>query len=265
MFFRTVTTDAFQGPNMANYLLDTLKAKSVFVLDDSGAYGVGLADAFQKQAEKRGMKVLGRDRLDPKASDYAAVLTRIKSLAPEALYYGGVLQAGVKLAKQAYEIVPNMIKAGGDGVYGPEMLTAVGFPAAEGWYATIASPHVLDDPKMADWIARYVKRFNAQPDDYTITTYDSAVVILDAVKRVAAGGKPVTRDAVRDAIASSKVQTLQGEVTFDEHGDLRNRVISVFQIKKTDKYPVEDMIHQYHLPRGGTGQLGPAPGGGAAA
>ena len=245
VFFRTVTTDAFQGPNMANYMMDTLKAKSVFVLDDSGAYGVGLADAFQAKAEKRGMKVMGRDRLDPKASDYAAVLTRIKSLAPDALYYGGVLQAGVKLAKQAYEIVPNMIKAGGDGMYGPEMLTAVGFPAAEGWYATIASPHVLDDPKMAAWIARYVKRFNAQPDDYTITTYDSAMVILDAVKRVAAGGKPVTRDAVRDAIASSKVDTLQGEVAFDEHGDLRNRVISVFQIKKTDKYPVEDMIHQY--------------------
>ena len=245
VFFRTVTTDAFQGPNMANYMLDTLKAKSVFILDDSGAYGVGLADAFEGQAKKRGMTVMGRDRLDPKASDYAAILTRIKSLNPGALYYGGVLQAGVKLAKQAYEIVPGMIKAGGDGMYGPEMLTAVGFPAAEGWYATIASPHVLDDPKMAAWIARYVKRFNAQPDDYTITTYDSAMVILDAVKRVAATNKPMTREAIRDAIASSKVETLQGEVAFDQHGDLRNRVISVFQIKKTDAYPVEDMIHQY--------------------
>src|SRR5580692_13217591 len=67
IYFRTVTTDAFQGPNMANYFADKLKVKSVYVLDDSGAYGVGIADSFQAQAEKKGIKVLGRDRLDPKA------------------------------------------------------------------------------------------------------------------------------------------------------------------------------------------------------
>src|SRR5580692_11704972 len=53
IYFRTVTTDAFQGPNMANYYADVLKVKSVYVLDDSGAYGVGIADTFQAQAEKR--------------------------------------------------------------------------------------------------------------------------------------------------------------------------------------------------------------------
>ena len=41
IYFRTVTTDAYQGPNMANFMADTLKVKSVFVLDDTGAYGVG--------------------------------------------------------------------------------------------------------------------------------------------------------------------------------------------------------------------------------
>ena len=119
IYFRTVTTDAFQGPNMANFYADMLKVKSVFILDDSGAYGVGMADAFEKQAGKKGIKVLGRDRLDPKAADYTAILTKIKSLNPDAIYYGGVSQAGVKLAKQAYDIVPKMIKGGGDGVVGP--------------------------------------------------------------------------------------------------------------------------------------------------
>ena len=47
-----------------------------------GAYGVGIADSFQKQAEEKGIKVLGRDRLDPKAADYTAILTKIKSLDP---------------------------------------------------------------------------------------------------------------------------------------------------------------------------------------
>src|SRR6201996_6399360 len=105
VYFRTVTTDAFQGPNMANYFADTLKVKSVYVLDDSGAYGVGLADAFQKQAEKRGIKIMGRDQLNPKETDYSTVLTKIKSLNTDSLYYGGVAQAGVKLAKQAYDVI----------------------------------------------------------------------------------------------------------------------------------------------------------------
>ena len=117
--------------------------KSVYVLDDSGAYGVGIADWFQKRAEREGdQECSGRDRLDPKAADYTAILTKIKSLNPDALYYGGVGQAGVKLAKQAYDIIPKVIKAGGDGMYSAEMLSAAGFPAADGWYATIASPHV---------------------------------------------------------------------------------------------------------------------------
>ncbi len=107
IYFRTVTTDAYQGPNMANFFAEKLKVKSVYVLDDSGAFGVGVADSFQKQAEAKGIKVLGRDRLDPKAADYTAILTKIKSLNPEALYYGGVTQAGVKLAKQAYDIIPD--------------------------------------------------------------------------------------------------------------------------------------------------------------
>ncbi len=132
IYFRTVTTDAYQGPNMANYMAHDLHVKSVYILDDSGAYGVGMADAFEAQAKKDGIKVLGRDRLDPKAADYTAVLTKIKQLNPDALYYGGVSQAGVKLAKQAYDIIPKVIKAGGDGMQTPELLTGAGFPAAEG-------------------------------------------------------------------------------------------------------------------------------------
>ncbi|HEX3535795.1 MAG TPA: branched-chain amino acid ABC transporter substrate-binding protein, partial [Stellaceae bacterium] len=88
IYFRTVTTDAYQGPNMANYFAETLKVQSVYVLDDSGAYGVGIANTFQAQAEKRGIKVLGRDQLNPKETDYSTVLTKIKSLNPQAIYYG---------------------------------------------------------------------------------------------------------------------------------------------------------------------------------
>jgi branched-chain amino acid transport system substrate-binding protein len=246
IYFRTVTTDAYQGPNMANFYADTLHVKSVYILDDSGAYGVGMADAFQKQAEKKGMKVMGRDRLDPKGADYSAVLTKIKSMKPDAIYYGGVGQAGVKLAKQSYEIVPDIIKGGGDGVYGPVMLTSVGFPAANGWYATIASPHTVADNKAQSFVDAYFRKYGKAADDYTITAYDATLVVIDAIKRVAASGKPINRSSVRDAIQTAKVPTIQGIVQFDDNGDLKDRTVSVFQIKEDKSARPDDVSRQYH-------------------
>ena len=152
----------------------------------------------------------------------------------------------MKLAKQAYDIMPKMIKGGGDGVHGPDMLTGVGFPADEGWYATVASPHVTDDAKMADWVKAYKDKFNVDPDDYSVTAYDAATGDHrrgEAGRR--RGGKALTRDAVRDAIQAAKVNTLQGPVAFDANGDLQDKTISVFQIKKDKSLPADDM-RQYH-------------------
>lgn len=245
IYFRTVTTDAFQGPNMANFMAEKLGMKSVYVLDDSGAYGVGMADAFQKEAESKGVKVLGRDRLDPKAADYTAVMTKIKSLNPDAIYYGGVGQAGVKVAKEAYDILPKVIKAGGDGVMGATFLNGGGFPAVQGWYATQASPHVTGDDKAAQFVKAYTGRWGIAPDDYSITAYDAGLVIIDAVKRVAASGKPVTRSAVRDAIQSAKVPSIQGTLSFDPNGDVLDRTVSVFQIQQDTKSRQDDVAAQY--------------------
>jgi branched-chain amino acid transport system substrate-binding protein len=245
IYFRTVTTDAYQGPNMANFFAAKLKVKSVFVLDDSGAFGVGVADSFQKQAEAKGIKIAGRDRLDPKAADYTAILTKIKSLSVESIYYGGVSQAGVKLAKQAYDIIPSVIKGGPDGVTSSDFLGGAGFPAVEGWYTTIAAPHLVEDNKASQFIQAFKARFNDSPDDYTITAYDASLVIIDSVKRVAASGKPVTRENVRDAIQTAKVPTIQGVVSFDANGDLADRTVSVFQIKKDTTKSLTDVSAQY--------------------
>jgi branched-chain amino acid transport system substrate-binding protein len=245
VYFRTVTTDAFQGPNMANYYAEKLNVKSVYVLDDGGAYGVGIADSFQQRAQEKGIKILGRDQLNPKEADYTTVLTKIKALNPDALYYGGVEQAGVKLAKQAYDVIPNMIKGGGDGVYSATILSGAGFPAVEGWYATIAGVHLLDNPEVQPWIQRFAKRFGKQPGDYSITAYDAALVILDAIRRVAATGAVPDRHNIRDAIQATHLQTMQGTIAFDQNGDLTEKVISVFQIKHDTKFKDDDILHQF--------------------
>lgn len=245
IYFRTVTTDAFQGPNMANYYADVLKVKTLFMLDDSGAFGVGIADTFEAQAKKKGITVLGRERLDPKAADYSAVLTKIKALNPQAIYYGGVTQAGVKLAKQAYEIIPNVIKGGGDGVWASDFLEGAGFPAVEGWYATQASPELVGEPKLAAWVKDFNARYKMSPDNYTITAHSAATAIIEAARSIVAAGKTPDRASIRDALQKVKVETLQGVVEFDEHGDLKSRVVSVYKITKDATKPLNDASAQY--------------------
>jgi len=245
VYFRTCTTDAFQGPAMANYLAEKLKVRSVYVVDDSGTFGVGIADSFQKRAAQKGIKVLGRDQLNPKEADYTTVLTKIKGLNPDALYYGGVAQVATKLVKQAYDVIPKMIKAGPDGMIDGDILKGAGYPAANGWYASTASPHITEDPEAQPVVTRYVKKFGKQPSDYAITSYDAALVIFDAIGRVAKSGRPVNRHTVRDAIQTTKLRTVQGTISFDKNGDLVTRTVALFQITHDPKFPDDDVLHQF--------------------
>jgi branched-chain amino acid transport system substrate-binding protein len=245
IYFRTVTTDAYQGPDMANYFAQTLKIKAVYVLDDSGAYGVGMANAFEDQAKKNGMTVIGHDQLDPREMDYTTILTKIKALGPEAIYFGGTSLAGIKLAKQSYDVVPQIIKAGGDGIYSAALLKGGGFPAMDGWYATIASPYIADNPEVKPWIDRYQAKYGMGPTAYSFTAYDAMLVILDSIQRVAEAGMSVNHDTVRDAIQTANVKTLQGMVSFDENGDIKNRIVSVFQCRHNTQAADDNVLQQF--------------------
>jgi branched-chain amino acid transport system substrate-binding protein len=245
IFFRTVTTDAYQGPNLANYFAEKLNIKKVVVLDDGGAYGVGMADAFAAQAKKKGMEVLIRDRLDPLNANYTAVLTRAKSLGSQALYYGGDPAAGTKVVKQSYDILPDIVKGGGDGVHTPDMLTGGGMPAIQGWYATSAAAHVLDDPHVRPWVERFAAKTGKQPADYSFTYYDATQVIFDAIARVAKSGEPMNRANVRSAIQTASLDTLQGHISFDANGDMTSKVVSIFQVQYDNEAPMGDVVHQF--------------------
>ena len=84
---------------------------------------------------------------------------------------------------------------------------------------------------------RIVAKMGKQPADYTITYYDATQVIFDAIARVAKSGKPVNRANVRDAIATTNLKTLQGDISFDANGDMKSKVVSIFQVQYDSKSP----------------------------
>jgi branched-chain amino acid transport system substrate-binding protein len=231
VYFRNVTTDAYQGPNMANYLFHQQKMKSVYILDDGGAFGVGIADSFEKRAKELGVKVLGRDRLDPKEADYKTVLTKIKGTNPDALYYGGVMQAAAKLAPQAYETIPKVVKAGSDGVWDLSWPKQSGKEAVEGWFCSQASPELVGDKNLAGWVEKFKTTHKRDATNYAITSYNAVFVIADAVERTAKANKPLTRSNLRDAIQATKLNSLQGPIAYDENGDILTKTVSIYQFR----------------------------------
>ena len=243
--FRSETTDAYQAPEMANFFAEKLHVHKVYIIDDAGDFGIGLASAFEKQAKAKAMVVLGHDQVNPLEADYATILTKISAAGAEALYFGGAREAGVKMMKQSRETMPAMIKGSGDGLYGGLILKSAGFPASEGWYVTIASPYVLEDPVVRPWVQRFVARWGRQPSSSSIMAYDDALVILDAVKRVGASGQSVDRHTIRTAIQNTHLRTVQGPIAYDANGDLQTHVISLFQIQHNPKFPDDDILHQY--------------------
>ncbi len=66
------------------------------------------------------------------------------------------------------------------------------------------------------------------------------------MKRLVAEKKPVDHSTVRDAIQMANVATIQGPVSFDQNGDVKDRTVSVFQIKKDTSKPLDDISAQYH-------------------
>src|ERR1700730_18481782 len=114
--YRVVATDAQQGPALANYAAKGMKVKSVAIVDDSTAYGQGLANEFEKTAKSLGLNVMSHDATNDKAVDFRAILTKIKGENPDAIMYGGMDATGGPFAKQAKQLGLRARVLAGDGV-----------------------------------------------------------------------------------------------------------------------------------------------------
>lgn len=91
---RVVARDDFQGPAGAQYAVETLGAKKIFVVQDKTAYGSGLADAFKEAAEDLGAEVVGYEGITVGEKDFNGVLNQVASKKPDLIYYGGLYAEG---------------------------------------------------------------------------------------------------------------------------------------------------------------------------
>lgn len=222
--YRVVATDAQQGPTLADYAANTLKIKSVAIVDDSTAYGQGLAVEFEKQARADGIKVLSHDASTDKAVDFKAILTKIKGEKPDAIMYGGLDATGGPFAKQAKQLGIGVKVVAGDGLCADDLAKLAG-DATDNVICSIAGAPLS---KMADgpaFVERYKKRFGYAPVLNSPFAYDAVGVIVEAMKRA----QSTDPAKILAAMPATDHHGVLGETQFDANGDLRHGVISLYR------------------------------------
>ncbi|GAB4207014.1 MAG: hypothetical protein OHK0022_34700 [Roseiflexaceae bacterium] len=231
-YTRVVTADQVQGKAAAAWAAK-LGAKRVYVLDDQETYGKGVAEFFAAGAKELGLEVLGRDGIDGKAQNYTSLMTKIASLNPDLVYFGGIVDnnAGQLLKDlRAAGMTPDKVKfMGPDGIQTDSFITAAGADIAEGSYATIAGlPNDRLGEKGKNFYSNYEKKFGMKAESYGIYGYEAANVALAAINSACTKD----REAIRAAVFATKdFDGVLGKWSFDANGDTTLTDIQGYEVK----------------------------------
>jgi len=236
-YFRVVPTDDVQGAVAADYAKE-IGAKKVFVLNDREVYGKGVAGVFETRAKEIGLEVVGVEGIDPKASNYKSLVTKMKQAGADLVYFGGTTQTNAgQLAK---DIVSGGLRAKlivPDGCYEKAFIEAAGNRALEGrCFITFGGV----DPKLLtgkgkEFYENYKKTYGGEPEGYAVYGYEATKVVVAAMQRLYEAGKPITRATVLEEVGRTKDFTgALGTWSFDPNGDTTNRTMSVNTVKDGD-------------------------------
>lgn len=239
-YFRVATVDSLQGPFAADYAFNTLKAKNVVIIHDKKTYGQGLANFFKARFEKDGGKVASVETINPGDKDFSGVLSKIKPLNPDLIYYGGEYPEASLISLQSKQAGIKAPLMGGDGIVDKTYVSVAG-QSAEGDYATNvgAPPEQLPSAKGfidAYKAAGYKDAFSA----YGPLSYDAGQVVVNALAKVLPGKTAIddsVRKAVIAAIQGTTLEGVTGKVAFDQFGDTVTKVLTMYKVAGGDFKP----------------------------
>ena len=242
-YFRTATLDSLQGGFAADYASNDLKVRNVAIIHDKKAYGQGLADSFRARFEKNGGRIVATETINPGDKDFSAVLSKIKPLNADLIFYGGEYPEASLISNQAKG--PQAMRVplmGGDGIVDPTYGKTAG-AAANGDYGTSvgAPPESLESAKQ--FIADYrAAGFRDTYTAYGALAYDAANAIINTLP-TALGSANAVDDGVRrrvvEAVGKVDFGGASGKVAFDSFGDTVTRALTMYKVENGEFKPIK--------------------------
>ena len=234
--FRIIANDNALGAGLAFYAADTLKLKTVAIVDDRTAYGQGVANVFKKVAAEKGMKVVDEQFTTDKATDFMAILTAIKSKNPDAIFFGGMDPQGGPMLRQMEQLGMGNVKYfGGDGICTAEIAKLAAGAKNLSNVACAEGGASLDKmPGGKAWKAKYDAKYPGQFQVYSPYTYDATHLIVDAMKRA----NSVDPKVYTPELLKSQFKGVTSTISFEPNGEMKNPAITLYVYKDGKKTPL---------------------------
>lgn len=200
------------APVATDALVKQLKATSVaLIVDSTTDYTKSAGEAMTASLGKAGVTITATESITPGATSYTDTVTKVLATNPSAVYVITYFpEAG--LIAQAMLAANTSVNCLADyGAYDNGYITAAGIPAAQKC-PVVGVPAPDDFPNSASLVEAYTKQFNSAPGSWSPYTYDSVMLLADAIGR--AGG--TSADALKSALAATKGwKGWTGTVAFD--------------------------------------------------
>ncbi len=181
--FRVVADDVHLGGTLGRYAVNTLKGKSIAVVDDRTAYGQGVAEEFSKAVKAAGGKVVDAQFTTDKATDFTAILTAIKSKKPDIVFFGGMDAVAGPMLRQMKQLGIKAKFMGGDGICSGELpkLAAGAMDDGQVVCAEAGGVEGAEKPALDKFKADFKQKFNADVQIYAPYVYDATNVMVAAM------------------------------------------------------------------------------------
>jgi branched-chain amino acid transport system substrate-binding protein len=232
-YSRVVALDDAQAATIATYVKDDLKLSSVYILNDKQAYGLGLATNLENSFEFLDIEVKGNEGWDSKASNYEALMNKVKASGAEAVVLSGVVPLnGVKLIKDKYAVLGSNEEVpllAPDGFTPFDETDKAGTAATTGMFITVAGSSAAaleaEGGAGADFITAYKEEFGVERvEPYTAYAAQAAQVLLDAIAE--AGD---SRADIIAGIHDVDIDGILGQFNINEEGDVDSGAITVYE------------------------------------
>ncbi|MFQ6022619.1 MAG: branched-chain amino acid ABC transporter substrate-binding protein [Acidiferrobacterales bacterium] len=201
--------------------------KTWAVIHDTTDYGKGHNKYFSQYLNKSGGKIVGTFGVTADQQDFTAELTKIKSLNPDVLYFGGLTPIGVRIRAQMDKLGLKSQFEGTSGIVSEAFIEGTG-PLAEGVVAFREGAYPEKLPGGKYFLEQYGKQNYAEgPEAYGAFAFAAMTLILDTIEEHGPNRKKV-RKALNQVTGRDSII---GEISFDDHGQNSIALISKYVVQ----------------------------------
>jgi len=223
--FRLIANDIQQGQTLAKFAVQNFDAKQIAIIDDRSAYGVGMADEFEKYIKTLNGNLIARESASDKETDFNAILTRIKSKSPDLIFFAGNDGQAAAILQQMRNLGIAAQFIAGDGVHTPEFINLAG-KGAEGVVTTLPGLP-LERMRQGLFFKQRFEQKYGPVQLYAPYYYDATQIIAKAMQMADSTDPKIYAPELK----KTNYAGVTNQIQFDPQGDLKVGKITVYQVR----------------------------------